>query len=66
VNPNRPLGATRYDRHMAGPITMAVLRTLKPVVCPHCGTRQLRAPIPRVAYRLCKKCHRRFDERTRR
>ena len=51
---------------MAGPITMAVLRTLKPVVCPHCGSRQLRAPIPRVAYRICNKCHRRFDERTRR
>jgi hypothetical protein len=51
---------------MAGPIAMAVLKTLRPMVCPHCGTRQLRAPAPRVSYRICQKCHRRFPEPPRR
>jgi DNA-directed RNA polymerase subunit RPC12/RpoP len=50
---------------MAGPIAMAVLRTLRPVVCPHCGARQLRAPTPR-AYRVCSKCKRRFTDPTKR
>jgi DNA-directed RNA polymerase subunit RPC12/RpoP len=50
---------------MAGPIAISVLRTLKPMVCPHCGHRQLRAPTP-AAYRVCSKCHRRFEPKARR
>lgn len=46
---------------MAGPIAISVLRTLKPMVCPHCGARQLRAPLPRAAYRVCSRCHKRFE-----
>lgn len=48
---------------MAGPIAISVLRTLRPVVCPHCGKKQVRAPVPSVAYRVCAKCHRRFPAR---
>jgi len=65
-NPNRRGRSPRYHHRMAGPIAIAVLRTLRPMVCPHCGTRQLRAPVPRVSYRICTACRRRFDDRGKR
>jgi len=45
---------------MAGPIGMAVLRGIKTVTCPHCGTRQARGR--HVSGEItCKKCKKRFE-----
>jgi ribosomal protein L37AE/L43A len=45
---------------MAGPIGMAVLRGIKAVTCPHCGTRQARGR--HVTGQLtCKKCKKVFE-----
>lgn len=49
---------------MAGPIGMAVLQSLVRLRCPHCGHVQARAKasygVP--AYRVCRRCHKHFDE----
>ena len=54
-------GLTGYDRAMAGPIGMAVLRGIKTVTCPHCGTRQARGRHAVAGKITCKACKKVFE-----